>query len=188
MCPVVDRSLNKANQCRYSEEAVKKIKLLEEGPVKFWLLTLTQNWVLRLVTLKKNLRKKRNNKNNNKKSSRSSSNNKNSSSSNNSSSKSSSNNKNSSSSNNKPQQKTDHRLQQVADYQPGDRLMEGTHIFNRLVGPVKGVKKSEDPYINKDSSPLSVLILFNAEILHLLVEQTNIYYQQHLHGQARPSH
>jgi len=83
--------------------------------VKFWLLTLTQNWVLRLVILKTNLRKTRNNKNN-KNYSRNSS---------------SSNNKNNSSSN-KPQQKTDHRLQQVADYQPGDHLMEGTHIFNLL--------------------------------------------------------
>jgi len=32
--------------------------------------------------------------------------------------------------NNKPQQKSNHRLQQVAeDYQPGDRLNEGTQIF-----------------------------------------------------------
>jgi len=29
----------------------------------------------------------------------------------------------------KPQQKSKHRLQQVADYQPGDRLKEGTQIF-----------------------------------------------------------
>ena len=27
------------------------------------------------------------------------------------------------------QQKSKHRLQQVADYQPGDRLKEGTQIF-----------------------------------------------------------
>jgi hypothetical protein len=64
----------------------------------------------------------------------------------------------------------DHRLQQVTDYQPGD------------------VQKSEDPHISKDSSPLSVLMLFNAEIFHLLVEQTNVYYQQHLDGHAGPSH
>ena len=31
--------------------------------------------------------------------------------------------------NNKPQQKSNHRLQQVANYQPGDRLKEGTQIF-----------------------------------------------------------
>jgi hypothetical protein len=42
------------------------------------------------------------------------------------------------------------------------------------------VKKSEIPHINKDSSPLSVLMLFFTEIFHLLVEQTNVYYQQHL--------
>ena len=128
MCPVVDRSLNKANQCRHSEKAVKKIKLQEEGPVKFWLLTQTQNWVLRLVILKTNLRKIRNN--NDKKGSSSSSNNKNK---NNSSSNNKNKNKNSSSSSsNKHQQKTDHRLQQVADYEPGDRLTEGTQIFNLL--------------------------------------------------------
>jgi hypothetical protein len=31
--------------------------------------------------------------------------------------------------NSKPQQKLEHRLQRVADYQPGDRLKEGTQIF-----------------------------------------------------------
>jgi len=31
--------------------------------------------------------------------------------------------------NNKPQQKSKYRLQWVADYQPGDRLKEGTQIF-----------------------------------------------------------
>jgi len=39
------------------------------------------------------------------------------------------------------------------------------------------VKKSEAPHINKDCSPLSVLMLFFTEILHLLVEQTNLYYE-----------
>jgi hypothetical protein len=43
------------------------------------------------------------------------------------------------------------------------------------------------PHINKDSSPLSVLLLFFTEICHLLVEQTNVYYQQHSDGQAGPS-
>jgi len=31
-------------------------------------------------------------------------------------------------------------------------------------------KKSEDPHINKDSSPLSLLTLFFIEIFHLLVQ------------------
>ena len=56
-----------------------------------------------------------------------------------------------------------------------------------FVGPAKGVKKSEAPHINKDSSPLSVLLLFYTEILHLLVEQTNLYYKQFLDRQAGPS-
>ena len=50
------------------------------------------------------------------------------------------------------------------------------------------MKKSEAPHINKDSSPLSVLMLFSTEIFHLLVEQTNLYYDQFLDRQAGPSH
>jgi len=50
------------------------------------------------------------------------------------------------------------------------------------------VKKSEAPHINTDSSPLSVLMFFLTEIFHLRVEQTNVYYQQHLDRQAGPSH
>ena len=60
--------------------------------MKFWLLTPTQNKVLRLAILKKILKKKKKN------------------------------------NNSKPQQKLEDRLQQVADYQPGDRLKEGTQI------------------------------------------------------------
>jgi hypothetical protein len=56
-----------------------------------------------------------------------------------------------------------------------------------MCSPAKGVKKSETPHINKDSSPLSVLLLFFTEIFHLPIQQTNVYYQQHLHRQAGPS-
>jgi len=52
-----------------------------------------------------------------------------------------------------------------------------------FVGPAKGVKKSEAPHINTDSSPLAVLMFFT-EIFHLLVEQTNLYYEQVLDRQA----
>ena len=89
--------------------------------------------------------------------------------------------------NNKPQQKLNPRLQQVADYQPGNRLSEGTQIFILSVIATKGVKNSEASHINKGSLPLSVLMLFFTKIFHLLVEQTNMYYQQHLDGEARPS-
>jgi hypothetical protein len=47
------------------------------------------------------------------------------------------------------------------------------------VSPAKGVKESEAPLINKDRSSLSVFLFFT-KIFHLLVEQTNVYYQQHL--------
>ena len=56
-----------------------------------------------------------------------------------------------------------------------------------FVGPAKGLKNSEAPHINKDSSPLAVLMLFFTDIFLLLVEQTNLYYQQHLDRQAGPS-
>jgi len=56
-----------------------------------------------------------------------------------------------------------------------------------FVGPAKGVKKSKAPHINKDSSLLSVLMLFFTDIFHLLVEQTNLYYEQFLDRQAGPS-
>ena len=48
-----------------------------------------------------------------------------------------------------------------------------------FVGPAKGVKKSKAPHINKDSSPLSVLMFFT-EIFHLLVQQSNLCYEQFL--------
>jgi hypothetical protein len=56
-----------------------------------------------------------------------------------------------------------------------------------FVGPAKVVNKSKTPCINKDCSPLSVLMLFFTEIFHLLFEQTNVYYQQHLDRQAGPN-
>jgi len=56
-----------------------------------------------------------------------------------------------------------------------------------FVSPAKGVKKSEAPHVNKDSSLLSVLMLFFTEISHLLVEQTNLYYEQFLDRQSGPS-
>jgi hypothetical protein len=96
------------------------------------------------------------------------------------------NNNNNNNNNSKPQQKSKHRLQQVADYQPGDHLKQGTQTFIFFVGPAKGVKKSQAPQINKDSLPLSVLTFFG-EISHLLVEQTSVYYQQHLDRQTGPS-
>ena len=75
--------------------------------VKFWLLTPNWNQMLRLAMLKIILRMKKEKimRNNNRSSSCSCS----------------------------PQQKLNHSLQQVADYQPGDRLKEGTQIFILLL-------------------------------------------------------
>jgi hypothetical protein len=74
------------------------MKLDRKPSMKFWLLTPTLNQVLRLVILKTILRRKKKRRINNKNNNR------------------------------EPQQKSKHRLQQVADYQPGDRLKEGTEI------------------------------------------------------------
>jgi len=65
---------------------------------------------------------------------------------------------------------------------------QGRNIkIHPFVGPAMGLRNSEAPHINKDSSPLAVLMLFFTEIFSLLVEQTNLYYQQHLDRQTRPS-
>jgi hypothetical protein len=67
-------------------------------------------------------------------------------------------------------------------------LPQGRNIkIHLFVDPAKGLKNSEAPHINKDSLPLSVLMLFFTDIFLLLVEQTNLYYQQHLDRQAGPS-
>ena len=60
------------------------------------------------------------------------------------------------------------------------------HKYSSFRQSSKRCEKSEAPHINKDSSPPSVL-MFPTEIFHLLVEQTYIYYQQHLDRQAGPS-
>jgi hypothetical protein len=59
-----------------------------------------------------------------------------------------------SSNNNKPRQK----LKQAAT---SWGLPQGRNTnIHPFFGPAKGVKKSEAPHIDKDSSPLSVLLLF----------------------------
>ena len=53
---------------------------------------------------------------------------------------------------------------------------QGRNIkFHPFFGPAIGLKNSETPYINEDSSPLAVLMLFFKDIFLLLVEQTNLY-------------
>jgi len=65
---------------------------------------------------------------------------------------------------------------------------QGRNIkIHPFFGPEKGLKNSEAPHINKDSSPLAVLMLFFTEIFSLMVEQTNLYYQKNLDRQAAPA-
>ena len=70
--------------------------------MKFWLLTLTWNQMLKLVMLKTIWRNNNHDDDHN---------------------------DDDDNNNTKPQQKSKHRLQHVADYQPGDRIKEGTQIF-----------------------------------------------------------
>jgi hypothetical protein len=71
---------------------------------------------------------------------------------------------------------------------PTWRLPQGKNTnIHPFVSPTKGVNKSKAPHIDKDSSPLSVLMLFFIEMFHLLVEQANVCHQQHLDRQAGPS-
>jgi len=70
---------------------------------------------------------------------------------------------------------------------PNWGLPQGRNIkIHPFVGPAKSLKNSEAPHINKDNSPLAVLMVFFTEIFSLLVEQTNLYFQQHLNRQAAP--
>jgi len=81
--------------------------------------------------------------------------------------------------NSKPQQKSKQAATSggLPTWGPPQGRNTNIHPF---VSPAKGVKKSEVSHTNKDSSPLSVLTLFFTEIFYLLVEQTNMYYQQTL--------
>jgi hypothetical protein len=63
---------------------------------------------------------------------------------------------------------------------------QGRHTSIHFCQSSQRCKKSEAPHINKDRSPLAVLMLFFTDIFLLLVEQTNLYYQQHWDGQAGP--
>ena len=73
--------------------------------------------------------------------------------------------KNNNKNNSKPQQKSNHRLEQVADYQPGDRLKEGTQIFILLSVQQKVWKKSEAPHITKTARHCLCWCCFSQEFL-----------------------
>ncbi|PNF22859.1 hypothetical protein B7P43_G16576, partial [Cryptotermes secundus] len=56
----------------------------------------------------------------------------------------------------------------------------GKRSVNTFSGGAVGLKPHETPHVNKVSTPFCVFILYFAEIFHLLVEETNRYYQQHV--------
>jgi hypothetical protein len=57
-------------------------------------------------------------------------------------------------------------------------------VIHKFTGGPSWLRQNEEPHINKDSSPLSVFMLFFHEIVQLLVEETNRYYRQYLENIA----
>ena len=55
-----------------------------------------------------------------------------------------------------------------------------TGVVQTFTGGPRGKRNTEAPHINDSSSPLSVFLLYFAEIITLLVVETNRYYRAHL--------
>ena len=53
-------------------------------------------------------------------------------------------------------------------------------VVHTFTGGPRGKRNSEAPHINDSSSPLSVFLLYFAEIITLVVVETNSYYRDHL--------
>ena len=53
-------------------------------------------------------------------------------------------------------------------------------LVHKFTGSPSGLRQTEEAHNNKDSSPLSIFVLFFFEIIQLLVEETNRYYHQYL--------
>jgi hypothetical protein len=56
----------------------------------------------------------------------------------------------------------------------------GAPVIHRFTGGPSGIRHNAAPTINKDSTPLSIFMLFFLEIIQLLVVETNRYYHQYL--------
>ena len=53
-------------------------------------------------------------------------------------------------------------------------------VVHTFTGGPKGKRNTEAPHLNDSSSPLSIFLLYFAEIITLLVVETNRYYHDHL--------
>jgi hypothetical protein len=56
----------------------------------------------------------------------------------------------------------------------------GRRSVNNFSCGAVGIKLSEAPHVNKDSTPLCIFMLYFSEIIHLLVGETNQYCLQYL--------
>jgi len=108
LCPVIERSLNKADDCRCSKMAAKKIKLQEEAISEILVPDTNLESGAEAINVEDEFEEEEEK---------------------------------------EQQQKKKHRLQPVADCQPGDCLKEGTQIFILVSVQQKSVKNSEAAYI-----------------------------------------
>jgi hypothetical protein len=78
------------------------------------------------------------------------------------------------------QQPQTQRPQSASEWRlPSSGSQSLTTVYNFTGGP-HGMKISVAPHINKTSNPLAVFMLFFAEVIRLLVVETNGYYHQYL--------
>ncbi|PNF42631.1 hypothetical protein B7P43_G01270 [Cryptotermes secundus] len=62
----------------------------------------------------------------------------------------------------------------------GPPHQHGRRHVNNYSGGAVGLNTNEAPHVNKDSTPFCIFMLYFAGIIHLLVEETNRYYHQHV--------
>ena len=72
------------------------------------------------------------------------------------------------------------RIQTRSDQQWTPPSGPQTGVVHTFTGGPRGIRNSEAPGIDTSSSPLRVFQLFFAEIITLLVAETNRYYHDHL--------
>jgi hypothetical protein len=69
----------------------------------------------------------------------------------------------------------------------GSSLKPTSHVSINLQAVIRGKKQNKAPHTNKDSSPLSIFMLYFASVIDLLVTETNRYFHQHLDRQDETS-
>jgi hypothetical protein len=66
------------------------------------------------------------------------------------------------------------------DWTDTSQSRSSSPVIHKFTGKLSGLRQNKAFHINKDSSPLSMFMLFFLETMQLLVEETNRYYHQYL--------